>query len=209
MVGQQTDGGGDAALLPEQVDAGAGDAGERAGHVQLTDGGHGLVAVTGQFAGEQLTVGGGEGVLRQVGDSAVDAALGRQTADQVDIEARRVWAFPKAGSGVSIGRASSVDGGMDGTGGLGGGGLAGQHQGAAVVTHGGEVGGLGGAKQRVVVSALTDKAAQVVADGEDLEHGAAAMVAGVAAFGAALAAVERYVRVVGQLQQDSSSPVGR
>ena len=90
---------------------------------------------------------------------------------------------------------------MDGTGGLGGGGLAGQHQGAAVVAHGGEVGGLGGAKQRVVVSALADKAAQVVADGEDLEHGAAAMVAGVAAFGAALAAVERYVRVVWQLQQ--------
>ena len=85
MVGQQTDGGGDAALLAEQVDTGAGDAGEGTGQVQLTDGGHGLVNVTGQLAGIQLAVLRGKDLIGQVGDSAVDAALGRQAADQMDV----------------------------------------------------------------------------------------------------------------------------
>lgn len=90
---------------------------------------------------------------------------------------------------------------MDGAGGLGSGGLAGEHQRAAVVPHGREIGVSRGLQQRVVVGALADEAAQPVIDGQDLEHRAASVEAGVAALGTALAAVEGDVRIGGQLQQ--------
>ena len=49
---------------------------------------------------------------------------------------------------------------MDGAGGLGSGGLAGEHQRAAVVPHGRKIGVSRGLQQRVVVGALADEAAQ-------------------------------------------------
>ena len=85
MVGQQTDGGGDAALLAEQIDAGASPVGERAGHVQLADVRHGLVFRTGQLTGQHLAVGGGEHLAGEVGNVSVYTALRRKAADDMNV----------------------------------------------------------------------------------------------------------------------------
>ena len=84
MVGQQTDGGGDAALLAEQVDPDA-PSGKRCGKIQLADLVYPSDMFPGQLSSKLLTVLVRQRFVCQAADLAVNPAFWRQARDQVHI----------------------------------------------------------------------------------------------------------------------------